>query len=339
MGNSNRTKTLKDVSRASGLSLITVSRALRLPETVQAETRARVYRAIEEIGYVPNLTARSLVSSRSNMIGVVVPILSSSLFADFAQGVAAVLQREKLQMLLGVSERSVELETEAVRTFVGRQADAIIVTGFTHSESCRTVLSDFGGPIVETWNLRDDAIDIAVGYDNVKASSDMTRYLIEKGYREIALVGGQFGNNDQAVDRYNGFMAAMSEAGRSVRPDLVISVPTPTTMESGRDVMLDLMARRNPPDAVFFHAEIPAHGAYLACLSQGISIPETVAIAGFGDLKLSPLLPVPMTTVKIKSEEIGRRAAECVVARLRGEDEEAGRMVDVGYEIMIRESA
>lgn len=334
----NKPKTLKDVSRVSGVSLITVSRALRHPETVQEATREKVHRAIEEIGYVPNLTARSLVSSRSNMIGLVVPILSSSLFADLAQGVASHLQRENLQMLLGVSQRNVDLEAEAVRTFIGRQADAIIITGFTHSQTCRSLLGSFSGPIVETWNLRNDMIDSVVGYNNYAAAAEMTRYLIGREYREIAVVGGDFENNDQAADRLEGFRATMREAGRFVSPSNIVSVPTPTTMERGREVMLSLMRRKRPPDAVFFHAEIPAHGAVMACLSQGISIPEKVAIAGFGDLSLSSLLPVPLTTIKIRSHEIGERAAQLVVQRLRGTGQESS-VIDVGYELAVRQSA
>lgn len=331
-------KTLKDVSRASGLSLITVSRALRQPESVQKETRERVFKAIDEIGYVANLTARSLVSSRSNMIGLVVPILSSSLFADLAEGVATYLQRENLQMLLGVSQRDETLETEAVRTFVGRQADAIIVTGFTHAPACRALLNSFSGPVVETWNLRDDVIDSAVGYDNRAAAAEMTSYLIGKGYRRIVVVGGDFANNDQAADRLDGFISRMRESGRSVSQDDVISLPTPTTLESGSKAMLALMQRPTPPDAVFFHAEIPAHGAVMACLSQGISIPGTVAIAGFGDLSLSPLLPVPLTTIKVKSHEIGERAAQLVVERLLHGGQQSA-IIDVGYQLAARRSA
>lgn len=331
-------KTLKDVSQASGLSLITVSRTLRQPETVQETTRLKVMQAIEEIGYVPNLTARSLVSSRSNMIGVVVPILSSSLFADLAQGIAGHLQRENLQMLLAVSQRNMELEAEAVRTFIGRQADAIIITGFTHSKHCRSLLATFAGPVVETWNLRDEMIDSVVGYDNFAAASEMTRYLIAKGYQDIALVGGDFENNDQAADRLAGFRATMAEAGRSVSPKRIVPVPTPTTMESGRDAMLELMKGKRPPDAVFFQAEIPAHGAMLACISTGISIPDDVAIAGFGDLSLSSLLPVPLTTIKIRSNEIGERAADLVVQRLKG-DGRKNSVVDVGYQLVKRQSA
>jgi len=119
------------VSKVSGVSLITVSRTLGKPSTVHESTRQKVFKAIEEIGYLPNLIARSLVSSRSNVVGAVVPILSSSLFADLVQGIASTLREENLQMLMAVSERSTTLEGEAVKAFIGRQADAIIVTGFT----------------------------------------------------------------------------------------------------------------------------------------------------------------------------------------------------------------
>jgi len=239
---------------------------------------------------------------------------------------------------LGVSERSVDHEHEAVRTFVARQADAIIVTGFTHSARCRTLLENFGGPVVETWNLRNEAIDLSVGYSNFEAAAAMTRYLLEKGYRSIAMVGGAFENNDQAADRHAGFLHAMRAAGRPVPPENVIAVPNPTTIQSGGALMTELMQRPDPPDAVFFQAELPAQGAMLACISQGLSVPGDVAIAGFGDLSLSGLLPVPMTTVKIRSHEIGRRAAEITLARLRGE-EIPKAAVDVGFDLVVRASA
>lgn len=330
--------TLKDVSKAAGLSLITVSRALRQPETVHPDTREKIRRTIEDIGYVPNLVARALVSQKSDMVGVVVPVLHSSLFADFTQGAANVLRSHGLQMLLGVSDRATNHEEEAVRTFIARQADAIIVTGFTHTDACRKMLTNFGGPVVETWNLRDEAVDIVVGYDNFLAAADMTRYLINKGYQEIVMVGGTFDNNDQATDRHDGFIAAMREAGREVKPDSIVAVPNPTTIESGADLVMSLLARPVKPDAVFIQAELPAQGAMLACLSQGIRIPEDIAIASFGDLNLSALLPVPLTTIKVRSSEIGKRTADMVIKRLRGEPIEQTSQ-DVGYDLVIRKSA
>lgn len=329
--------TLKDVSKASGLSLITVSRALRQPETVHADTRAKIQRTIEEIGYIPNLTARSLKSQRSDMIGVVVPILASSLFADFAQGVSHVLEPKRQQMLLAVSDWSPQKEEEAVRTFIARQADAIIVTGFSHNEATTKLLNTFSGPVVEAWNLRDSVIDSAVGFDNYAAAVEMTRYLIERGYENIVMVGGSSAHNDQAEDRTRGFMDAMRGAGRSVTDDTIVEFDNPATIEGGVALIQRLMARKNKPDAVFFLAELPAHGAMLWCLSNGVRVPDDVAIAGFGDLSLSALLPVPMTTVQIRGRAIGERSASLVMDRLEGQAESAATH-DIGYHLQIRES-
>lgn len=333
----NRKVTLKDVSKASGLSLITVSRALRQPETVHADTRAKIQRTIDEIGYIPNLTARSLVSQRSDMIGVVVPILASSLFADFAQGVSQVLEPRKQQMLLAVSDWSPQKEEEAVRTFIARQADAIIVTGFSHTEMTRKLLSKFSGPVVEAWNLRDSAMDSAVGFDNYGAAVEMTRYLIGRGYENIVMVGGASTHNDQAEDRTRGFIDAMRGAGRSVDEDTIVEFDNPATIEGGVALIQKLLARKAKPDAIFFLAELPAHGAMLWCMSNGISVPGDVAIAGFGDLSLSALLPVPMTTVQIKGRAIGERSAELVMARLDGASDSPATH-DIGYHLQIRES-
>lgn len=331
-------RTLKDVSVAANLSLITVSRALRKPETVRPETRAKVQEAIKKVGYVPNLTARSLVSSRSNMVGLVVPFLRSSLFADLAEGLTEVLSRHDHQLLLGVSNRAIEQEYSAVRTFLGRQADAIVVTGFTHSEACQTLLRNFHGPVVETWNLKPEAIDLAVGFENKRAAMEMTRYLISKGHRSIAVVGGDFDNNDQAADRYAGFVEVMREEGLMVPPEHVIEIPNPTTVQSGRDALLKLMSAAEKPTAIFFHAELPAHGAIMACLAEGIRVPEDIAIAGFGDLSLSEMLPVPLTTVKVDAVGIGRRTGALIIDRLDDKMEEEP-LVDVGFEVMVRDSA
>jgi len=342
MSSSNRNVTLQDVANASGLSLITVSRSLRQPDMVQPNTRKKVQRAIDETGYLPNLAARALVSQRSGMIGVVVPILVSSLFADFAQGVAAQLRKHDRQMLLGVSNRSVDDEFEVIKTFIARQADAIIVTGFTHSDACRELLNRFDGPVVETWNLRPDAIDMCVGYDNYKASEAMTRYLLSKGYRRIAMVGGAFENNDQAIDRRDGFLATMAEAGIHVPSSHIVSVPNPTTIDSGKQALLQLMQSAERPDAIFFQAEIPAHGAMMACLSAGFSVPDDVALAGFGDLSLSEHLPVPLTTIQLKAHDMGYRAACMVLTDLdskQANDASSTRQYDIGFEIIQRQSA
>ncbi len=332
-----RPVTLKDVSKAAGLSLITVSRALRQPDTVHPDTRERIQSTIVELGYVPNLAARSLVSKRSDMVGVVVPILASSLFSDFAEGITAELDAHGLRMLLAVSNWSPEAEEDAVRTFIARQADAIILTGFSHTEGTRNMLERYDGPVIEAWNIADDVIDCAVGFDNHAATVDMTRYLIDKGYRNIVMVGGAAIHNDQASDRTRGFKDAMRAAGRNIEPDTITEFDNPATLEAGGPIIEALMQRANPPDAVFFLAELPAQGAMLWCMSHGVRVPEDVAIAGFGDLSISSLLPVPMTTVRIPGHTIGTQSAKLVHSRLDSGNTDQ-TVHDIGYTLQIRKS-
>jgi LacI family gluconate utilization system Gnt-I transcriptional repressor len=272
------------------------------------------------------------------MVGAIVPILRSSLFSSAVQSLAKVLQASGIQLLVGASERSSSIESELMNAFVGRQADALVLTGFTHAAPTRERLRRYRGPVVETFNLRPDPIDLVVGYDNVEAARTLTSQLLARGYRRIALVGGDFTNNDQAFDRQRGFFMAMKDAGVAVPPEFVISVPQPTTMESGRDAMRRLIALSPRPDLVCFHSEIPAVGGLLECLRLGLSIPGDIALAGYGDLEISPNLPVPLTTVHVRSDAIGRITGELIVRRLRGEKIDEP-VVDVGFETVMRASA
>ena len=306
--------------------------------SVKPATREKIQQTIDQLGYVPNLTARSLVSRRSNTVGAIVPILRSTLFSEAVQSLAKILQTNGVQLLVGASERSNAIESELMNAFVGRQADALVLTGFTHAPKTRERLKRYPGPVVETFNLRPDPIDLVVGYDNLEAARALTLQLLARGYRRVALVGGDFTNNDQAFDRQRGFFMAMKDAGLAVDPDYVVSLPQPTTIDSGKEAIRHLLSLPLRPELVCFHSEIPAVGGLLECLRLGLSIPGDIALAGFGDLDISPNLPVPLTTVHVRSDEIGRITGELILRRLRGEEIDEP-VVDVGYETVMRASA
>jgi len=236
-------------------------------------------------------------------------------------------------MLLAVSNWSPKAEEQAVRTFIAQQADAIILTGFSHTDRTRKMLAQYGRPIVESWNISDTVIDSAVGFDNYAAAAEMTRYLIEQGYNDIVLVSGASENIDQFADRRRGFVDTMRDAGREVTPETIVQFENPATIESGGPLISTVLSRKSPPDAVMFLAELPAQGAMLWCLSNAVRVPEDIAIAGFGDLSHSALLPVPMTTVQIRGRAIGERTAEIICKRLQGE--ESGRLVELSLPPLI----
>lgn len=328
---------LQDVSNYANVSLITVSRVLNQPEMVSIHTRKRVHAAINRIGYVPNLNARSLVNQRTNMVGLVVPFLRSSLFADLAEGLAKELSKSGRNMLLAVSNRSQDEETKAVRTFIGRQADAIVLTCLWHNEECLSLLKAYNGPVVESCNLKDDPLDLIVGFNNFEASAKMTRYLISCGFHRIAVVGSNFKEYDQSSDRLEGFYAAMKEAKLLVPKKYVLDLKLEEPIESGYTAILKLMSLSKPPEAVYFQNEMFAHGALMACNSNQISVPEDVSITGFGDLNISKHLPVPLTTTQVKYSEVGSISGKLINKRLNGENI-ISNVFDVGSALITRQS-
>ena len=337
MKKNNKTISLKDVSTYSKLSLITVSRTLNQPNLVSLKTKKIVYNAIEVLGYVPNLNARTLVKRNSNIVGLVVPQLRSSLFADLAEGLENQLSKSGLNLLLAVSNRSQKQETKAVKTFVGRQADAIVLTGIWHNKECTSLLKSFNGPVIETCNLKKDPIDLNVGFNNYEASVKMTKYLIDCGNQSIAVVGNDFQGSDQSSDRLKGFLHTMKNYNIPTPKKLILDLEFNDPIKNGYDSLINLMSLSNPPRAIFYLNELFAHGALMACNFKNILVPDAISIAGFGDLNISKYLPVPLTTINIDYTKIGYVSGKYINNSLNQLNQN-NNVLDVGSDLKIRKS-
>ena len=208
---------MADVARLAGVSVITVSRVLREPEKVAEATRARVLSAIESIGYVPNLVARSLKSRRSGIIAAVIPSVTHSIVAEVIRGMTEVLNDEGLHLLLADSGFSPKEEEALVAAFLARRPDAMYLTGTTHTLGTRRMLDSARIPVVEAGSLTDTPIDMVVGYSNLEAARAMTRALIASGRRRIGYIG-QTGRDyiDRVQDRYSGYCLALRDNGNDV---------------------------------------------------------------------------------------------------------------------------
>ena len=182
---------MEDVARAAGVSMVTVSRALNVPEKVAPATLAAVRAAIERLRYVPNLTAGSLASNRSRIVAAIVPTIANSIFSDTIDGVAQALAPHRYQLLLGQTQYRPLAEAELVDAFLGRRVDGLILTGVKHARGVRTRLQQAAIPVVETWDLTSRPIDMVVGFSNRAAGQAAARYLAEKGYGSLGFIGGQ----------------------------------------------------------------------------------------------------------------------------------------------------
>ncbi len=333
---SDRRATIRDVAKAAGVSPITASRAMQGSGLVRPKTIEKVVQAAKQLDYIPNLAAGTLSTNASHLVAVILPNMSNSIFADTLQSISDSLRDSGYQLLVGYSDNSPELEESLVRTFLSRRADAIVMTGHMHSDETNTLLRRAGVPIVEMWSLNDKPLDTCVGISNFDAARSMTEFMLDKGHRRIAFIGGLLKNNDRTQSRLEGYRAALEAAGLDYDPDLVREVPF--EFEHGSLAMRELLAARQKPDAVFAASDILALGALLECNQQGLSVPGDIAVAGFDDERLASLIKPSLTTIGVPRQAIGEKVASVVLSALRGAPVDQ-RIFDMGFTLVERESA
>ncbi|WP_421907518.1 LacI family DNA-binding transcriptional regulator [Mameliella sp.] len=313
---------LQDVADAAGVSFITAWRALNQPEKVREKTAEKVRVAAAEVGYVVNSVARSLVTARSGVIGLVVPTLEDSIFSQTVEGLSDTLSKSGREMLIGISHYDYTREEELIRAFVGRRIDALVLTGKEHSDTTCRLLEKSETVIVEIWDVPRHPLDLYVGFSNRALAAEATGVLLAKGYRRIAFVTPQ--SRARAVERRQGYETAMRQAGQG---DHVRVVETAPTLAGGADALDELMADPAPPDAIFFNGDTLAVGAHLHGAARGLRFPQDVAIMGLHDTDIASRVTPPLSTVRIPRYEIGRLAGEKIIARLDGAEDVGSEQV------------
>lgn len=326
---------MEELARLAGVSTITVSRAFHHPEKVSPATREKIGRVAEEMGYVPNLVAGGLASTRSRVVGALVPYIRDGVFADIVQGISDALEREGYQLLLGNTTSSLEVEQGLVTSLLGQRPAGLILHGGNHTRGTRNLLSRSGIPVVETGNLVQRQIDMVVGFSNFDAARAATAHLVERGYRNIGFVGSDPHTNDRGRERLRGYRAELRARGLPEVPHR--QVITTYSIEMGEQALARLLEIDPDIDAVFFSSDVWAVGALLECLRRGIAVPDRLGLVGFDDQPLAGRVVPALTTVRVPRYDMGRRAAEMLIGRLKGADT-SGATIDVGYEIVVRES-
>ena len=323
---------MEDVARLAGVSMITVSRVLNTPDKVAPATRRKIEVAIRKTGYMPNLTAGSLASSKSRIIAAIVPTIDNSIFAETVRGLSETLAAGGYQLLLGQTGYDAAVEEALVAAFLGRRADGIVLTGAQHSRLTVRRLKAAGIPVVETWDLPVAPIDMVAGFSNIGAGRAMAQHLLSKGYRRFGLAGG---DDDRTLARRDGFAAALKGTRGAT---LVTSLLTAgRSYSGGRAALTRLLTPDARLDAIFFSNDALAVGALMECRRRGIKVPQQLAIAGFADLDIAAEVEPALTTVRVRSRHIGEEAARMLLARLAG-DTVTEPVRDVGFAIVERAS-
>src|SRR5215470_8258770 len=198
----NLVPTLSAVAKRAGVSPITVSRVVRTPERVAPETRMRVEQAMRDLGYVPNLVAGALASARTNSVGVLVPTIANSIFADTVQGLSDELEPLGYAVILAQSRYDADREDRMLSALLSRRPEAIIMVGSPATEDGARLLRHARIPIVETWELPPDPIDAVAGFDNYQTGVAVAHHFIAQGRKHLAFIGG---DDPRGTRRWLGF--------------------------------------------------------------------------------------------------------------------------------------
>lgn len=309
---------IEDVAAAAGVSIMSVSRAMRGVEGVSSATRARIKALAQDLGYQPSRVAGSLSAANSTLIGVSVPTLFNAVFAEILDGMRDILANAGFETVLDTSEYSEAREAAWVERMIAWSPAGIVLSGLAHKERTRARLAGAGLPVLEIWDYSEDPIDLCVGVDHMAAGLDMGRRLAALGYRRPAYVGVSAGRDLRAEKRLTGLRAGFAEIGATFVSD--VRVDDTASFKAGFggvERALDQTAAA-PPDVICFLNDHMAFGGMTACEGRGVSAPSDIGIVGFNGLDVNDVLPRKITTSITPRRQMGAAGGRLLVARILG---------------------
>src|SRR4249920_3595157 len=274
---------LTEVAKLAGVSPITASRFFRNPEALSASKRERVDSAVKELGYVPNLAARALASHRTEVIGVVIPSLTNSVFAAVLRGVYDSSEGSRYSIQLANTRYSILQEEKLLRLFRAQKPAGLIVTGINQTPESRAILESMNCPVTQIMEIGDSPVDMMVGFSHYDASFAAISHILEQGYRRVGFLGARM--DPRVQRRFEGYRDALKAASR-FDPNLVVTL------------FADLIARTPDIDAVFCVNDDLALGVLFECQRRQIPVPGNMAIVGFNDLEFMATTVPTLTSVR-----------------------------------------
>ena len=303
--------TMRDVAEAAGVSRMTVSRALRKNSSVSRETRERILKVVRDMNYVPDQMAGSLSTKKSGFVAVLLPSLNNLHFALTVQSLTEGLAESGMQILLGHTDYSTEKEEAVVETMLRRRPELIVLSYDGHTERTRQLLKESGVPVIEIWEKPSDPIGYTVGFSNKDAAHQMAQALVEQGYRNIVFMGEEDDEFTRGSARLAGFQQAMRENGLDANRVFRIGVP-PLGIEVAAGAASSLIEAYPDADCVFCVSDMAAFGLISGLRELGKSVPEDIAVAGFGNFEVSRFASPTITTVEVDPIAIGAKTAEMI---------------------------
>jgi LacI family transcriptional regulator len=330
--------TMKDIARDLGLAVITVSKVIRNQPDVSDKTRKRVLERIKELNYTPNLAARALVTGRTNLVGLVVPDLLHTFFAQIANSLTAALLKKGYGLVISTAGEDPELEMRTLDRLLARRFDALIIASGGTTSATLKRLREAGTPFVLIDRRFPDLDANYVGVDDEVVGALATEHLIEIGCNRIAHLRGP--ETSPGIGRLNGYLKAIAKSKMKSLPGYV-SAPRMADVhsrESGEEQMKKLLGLTHRPDGVFAFNDSMAIGAIHAILDAGLRIPEDIAVIGSGNFHYDSELRVSLSSIDQRTEQIGERAARLTISLIESKTRPRNKTVIVQPQLVIRAS-
>lgn len=324
--------TLDDVAVRAGVSSATVSRYVNNPKMVAASTAERISAAIAEVGYIPNLLAGGLATSKSRMVAVLIPHLVDSIFNDTIEAMVEELSAGGFTVMLGLTGVSASRTNALIRAALSRKVDAIISTGPIDA-SIPPLVKRSTTMFIQIWELPEHSVGLAIGFSHRDAGRDMARFLISRGYRLPHLVTA---DGARARIRRDGFVEEWQALGGGEVTDAAVDIPS--RFGHGRRVFADIRRLPQMPDVVVCGSDYLAQGLIVEAQAAGLRVPDDLAVVGFGNSSIAGEMRPTITTMDVD----GRRIAREAIAAIRRHGEGAAlpdHPIDVGFRLIARESA
>lgn len=323
--------TQQQVAEKAGVSPALVSLVMRDAPNVSDHRRRLVLEAAAELGYRPNVLARSLASRRTQTIGVVVNDLHNPFFAEVADGIQEAADEAGYRLLYGNGRHSPRGEAVAVETFLEFRVDGVIVAGTLELSSIEDAATAV--PLVVVARSEHIAWADTINTDNEAGAHLMVDHLVALGHRHIAHIDG--GGGAGAAHRSIGYVDAMRRHGLAEHVQIARG---DFTEESGRDGAIELFDGPRPPTAIFAANDLSAIGAFDVALSRGLRVPDDVSIAGYDDIALSAMAHLGLTTINQPSHDLGTAALHMLLERIDDQRDETLHVV-LRPELVMRTSS
>ncbi len=312
---------LRDVAKAAGVSVATVSRVLNEPGVVKKDTLEKVQAAIDALKFVPSAAARAINSGRTRFVGALVPTLDNAIFARFLAALERELSEHQLSLVVATTNSDLEIEAEKAQSLVDIGAEGLIITGATHSEALHDLIDRTMLPTIIT-SFYDATNPLpTIGYDNEAVAQLALQHLADLGHRHIAVVHGPVHDNDRTRARLSG-LHDLPWAGE------LTCYETEISHRGGAESAKNICGQAQKPDAILCLSDVVALGVLFGLQAEDVRVPDDISLVGVDDLPSSAVAVPAITTVHLPVSQMGEKAAVALARWISDQERPSAERLD-----------